>query len=181
MSEMPPNRVIEPDRGSLSVRQETVIGRLIAKRGKLFTPYKIWVHSAGVAEGMELLGTHLNTGSSLSKAELELVVLATAVHWGSPFVIKAHTRHARAAGLPEALVSGLLDREPLTPEEPRLAAIAGLTADALLAGGAVDDATFARYEAALGREGIAEVIALIGYYTAVAIAMRLHNVQPKAD
>jgi 4-carboxymuconolactone decarboxylase len=49
-------------------------------------------------------------------------------------------------------------------------------AAALVAGAKLSDAAFAEIEKALGRDGIAEVLALLGYYTAVALAMKVHDV-----
>ena len=49
-------------------------------------------------------------------------------------------------------------------------------ARALAAGSKLSDAEFAEVEAALGRPGIAEVLTLLGYYTSVALAMKVHDV-----
>lgn len=164
------------DRGSLSSRQEEVLERLVGARGKVLTPYKIWIHAPGVAEGMEALGTQLNTASSLPEAEREVAILATAAFWRSPYVIRAHERHGLRAGLAPEVVEALAAGCRAAPAEPRLRAVADFVADAL-AGASVADEDFARYEAALGRAAMAELLALIGYYTAVALAMRLHDVE----
>jgi 4-carboxymuconolactone decarboxylase len=42
--------------------------------------------------------------------------------------------------------------------------------------GAGPDDVFERATKALGRNGVAEVLALLGYYSAVAMAMKLHRV-----
>ena len=42
--------------------------------------------------------------------------------------------------------------------------------------GAGSDEVFDRAVKALGRNGLAEVLALLGYYSAVAMAMKLHRV-----
>ena len=42
--------------------------------------------------------------------------------------------------------------------------------------GAGSDEVFARAERILGRNGIAEVLALLGYYSAVAMAVKVHRV-----
>ena len=46
--------------------------------------------------------------------------------------------------------------------------------------GGGSDEVFARAEKLLGRNGIAEVIALMGYYSAVAMGMKLHRVPVRA-
>jgi 4-carboxymuconolactone decarboxylase len=37
------------------------------------------------------------------------------------------------------------------------------------------DAEFAKVEKVLGRAGVAEVLVLLGYYTSVALAMKVHD------
>lgn len=179
MSDLPDNRVKAPDRDHSTDRQKRIIDRLIEKRGKLLIPYQIWLHAPGVAEGMEALGTYLNTGSSLSKQELELVILITVVHWQSPFPTNGHEKHARSAGLDEDIIQAVLDQRQIEIDDPRLSAVSKM-AHRLLANQTVSDLDFEKFETAIGRHGIAEVVSLIGYFTSVALAMKLHNVQPKS-
>ena len=40
----------------------------------------------------------------------------------------------------------------------------------------MSDAEFAEIEQAIGRDGVAEVLVLIGYYTSVALGMKVHQV-----
>ena len=49
-------------------------------------------------------------------------------------------------------------------------------AAALTAGARLADAEFAEIEKVLGRPGVAEVLALLGYYTSVSLAMKVHDV-----
>jgi 4-carboxymuconolactone decarboxylase len=53
-------------------------------------------------------------------------------------------------------------------------------AAALVAGAKMSDAEFAEIEAVLGRAGVAEVLVLLGYYTAVALGMKVHDVPAPA-
>ena len=96
---------------------------------------------------------------------------------GLAFVIQAHVRHGLRAGLGPEVVDALTERRRVDTDDPRLQLVADLVADAL-AGGEVDDGAFFRYEQVLGRRGLAEIIALVGYYTAVSLGMRLHGVEP---
>jgi 4-carboxymuconolactone decarboxylase len=45
-----------------------------------------------------------------------------------------------------------------------------------VSGTKLSDADFAEIEKVLGRDGIAEVLVLLGYYTSVALAMKVHDV-----
>ena len=49
-------------------------------------------------------------------------------------------------------------------------------AAAMIASRKLPDTEFAEVEKAIGRNGIAEVLVLIGYYTSVAMAMKVHEV-----
>ena len=49
-------------------------------------------------------------------------------------------------------------------------------ANALANGAKLPDTRFAEVEKVLGRNGIAEVLVLLGYYTSVALAMKIHEV-----
>ncbi|EUB95446.1 Carboxymuconolactone decarboxylase [Rhizobium sp. CF080] len=169
------NRLVEIDRSKTTPEQEAVIERLGEGRGRIPTPYKVWLHSARLADGMEVIGTYLNSGAHLTNAEFEIATLATAVFWRSPYVVTNHARHAVQAGVPEQAVEAILaGRRPVVASE-RLQTVSDFAAD-LLAGGSIEDDRFDAYEKVLGREGIAELIVLVGYYSTVSIGMRVHEV-----
>jgi 4-carboxymuconolactone decarboxylase len=169
------NRIQEIDRESATPEQAAVIARLGEGRGRIPSPFNIWLHSPGLADGMEVIGTYLNNGAHLTEAEFEVAVLATAAHWQSPYVLANHTRHALKAGVPADAVEAIVARRRPVIADARMQIIADLTAD-LLAGGSIEDAAYDAYDAELGREGIAELIILVGYYSTVSMGMRLHEV-----
>ena len=171
-------RVAEIVNFQLDAVQLGILVRLESGRGKILTPYKIWIHSAGVANGMEVLGTYLNTNGCISEAEREIAILMTAVFWKSPFVIHAHTRHSRTSGIDERAIEALLEGRRATFSDERQQAVHELVTDALQSGGSIEDETFRRYETILGRGGIAQFISLVGYFTSVSLAMRMHEVLP---
>ena len=55
----------------LTSEQQQVFKDLVAGRGKLLTPYKIWIHAPKLAAALETLGTYLNKKSSLSEREVD--------------------------------------------------------------------------------------------------------------
>lgn len=167
---------IDPERAS--DEQKTVIARLGAGRGRIPTPFNIWLHNPRLAEGMEIIGTHIDRSPVLSEAEGEVAILATAVFWNAAYVIANHRRSALKAGVPEGVVSAILEKRRPEAGGGRLGAICDAVSD-LLAGGGVDDTRFERYVAELGRAAIAELLVVIGYFTSVSLAMSLHALQPK--
>jgi 4-carboxymuconolactone decarboxylase len=175
---MADNRLERIDPEHANDDQKKVIARLGEGRGRIPTPFNIWLHNPRLAEGMEIIGTHIDRSAVLSEAEGEVAILAAAVHWNSPYVIANHRRSALKAGLPEAAVNALLEKRRPEGVDGRLGLICDAVCD-LLAGGAVDDARFARYESELGRAVLAELLIVLGYFTSVSLAMTLHALQPK--
>jgi len=168
---------IEPEQAT--AEQRPIIASLTAGRGRIPTPFNIWLHNPPLAKGMEIIGTHIDATPVLSEAESEIAILSTAVFWNAPYVVANHRRHALKSGLPEAVVTAILEKRRPSDVEGRLQAVCDAVAD-LLAGGNVDAAVFSRYEAVLGRAVIAELLVTIGYFTSVSLAMTMHALEPKA-
>ncbi|WP_206956855.1 carboxymuconolactone decarboxylase family protein [Trinickia acidisoli] len=173
------NRLERIDPEKATDEQKTVIARLGEGRGRIPTPFNIWLHNPRLAEGMEIIGTHVDRSPVLSEAETEVAILSTAVFWNAPYVIANHRRHALKAGVPEAVVAAIIENRHTEPDSGRLGVVCDAVHD-ILAGGVVDDARFARYVAELGRAVIAELLITIGYFTSISLAMSLHALEPKA-
>jgi len=169
------NRIQEIAPDKLSPEQVAIFEQLTAGRGRILGPYKIWIHSPPVASGMEQIGTYLNKRSSLSTREVEIGILVIAQHWQGEYVKQAHIRAGLSAGLARETIDAILaGRDPkLTDAHER--AVHRFAA-ALVGGVKLSDAEFAEIERVLGRNGIAEVLVLLGYYTSVALGMKVHEV-----
>jgi len=172
------NRLERIDAETASDEQKKVIARLGEGRGRIPTPFNIWLHNPHLAEGMEIIGTHIDHSPVLSEAESEVAILSTAVFWNAPYVIANHSRHALKAGVPEPVVAAILAKKRPETVEGRLGAVCDAVCD-ILAGGMMEDARFARYEAELGRAVIAELLVTVGYFTSVSLAMSMHALEPK--
>lgn len=167
------SRILDIPDDKRTPEQAAIIDQLVARRGKLLTPYKVWIHSPRIAAGMEEIGTFLNKQGSLSAREVEIGILVVAGHWDADYVRQAHIREGRAAGLPEQAIQDIVaGRDPKLPD-PHEDAVYKFSA-ALAAGAKMSDPEFAKIEKALGRAGVAEVLVLLGYYTSVALAMKVH-------
>ena len=169
------NRLLELPPEALSPEQTAVFNRLVAGRGRILGPYKIWIHSPTVADGMEHIGTFLNKQSSLSIREVEIGILVIAQHWDADYVRQAHIKAGKAAGLAQETIDAILaggDRELADPHERAVHRFAA----SLVGGAKLPDAEFAEIEKTIGRAGVAEVLVLLGYYTSVALGMKVHEV-----
>ena len=169
------NRILEIAPENLSTEQTTIFNQLVAGRGRILGPYKIWIHSPTIASGMEHIGTHLNKRGTLSPREVEIGILLIARHWDADYVRQAHIREGKKVGLlPEVIDALLTGNDPKLTDAHERSIHHFITA--LVSGAKLTDAKFAEIEKALGRNGIAEVLVLVGYYTSVALAMKVHEV-----
>jgi len=168
------SRILDIPDEKRTPEQTAIIDQLVARRGKLLTPYKLWIHSPRIAEGMEDIGTFLNKQGSLSRKEVEIGILVIACHWDADYVRQAHIREGRAAGLAEQAIQDIIAGRDPKLADPHEDAVYKFAA-ALASGAKMSDAEFAKIEKALGRAGVAEVLVLLGYYTSVALAMKVHD------
>jgi 4-carboxymuconolactone decarboxylase len=168
-------RILEIPPEKLTPEQATVFDQLVAGRGRILGPYKVWIHSPTIASGMEHIGTYLNKRGSLSPREVEIGILLIARHWDADYVRQAHIREGKRVGLSQEIIDALLagnDPKLTDPHERSAYEFAA----ALVNGAKLADAEFSKIERVLGRSGIAEVLVLVGYYTSVALAMKVHEV-----
>jgi 4-carboxymuconolactone decarboxylase len=169
------NRLLDLSPDKLTPQQTEVFNRLVAGRGRILGPYKIWIHSPVVADGMEHIGTYLNKKGSLSEREVEIGILVIAKHWDADYVREAHIKIGKAAGLSQEIIDAVLtglDPKLTDPHERAVHRFATL----LVGGAKMPDTEFAEIEKVIGRNGVAEVLVLLGYYTSVALGMKVHEV-----
>jgi 4-carboxymuconolactone decarboxylase len=169
------NRLIDIPPEQLSADQKVVFDNLVQGRGRILGPYKIWIHSPVVAAGMEHIGTHLNKRGVLTPREVEMGIIIIATHWNAAYVQTAHIREGRRVGVPEEVLSALVAGKAPALTDPHEQGVCQF-ARALVNGAVLSDEEYAAIEAAIGRPGIAEVLVLLGYYTAVALGMKVHQV-----
>ena len=170
-----PVRIKDIPENELTAEQAKVIKDLVAGRGRLLTPYRIWIHSPKLAAALETIGTFLNKKGSLSEREVELVICIISNHWKGEYVWTVHTRTAVKLGIPQSVFDAIRAGQEPVLENERERAIYDLARSAMEPGAGPDEA-FTRAERLLGRNGIAEVLALLGYYSSVSMGVKLHRV-----
>ena len=102
-----PGRLAQIAPEALSEQQAAVLEKLVAGRGRIPTPYTVWLHSAELAQHLQSLGNFLAQRTTLSQREVEIVVLTVAAHWKGDYVFAAHAREARAAGLTADVIDAI--------------------------------------------------------------------------
>jgi 4-carboxymuconolactone decarboxylase len=150
-------------------------------RGRLLGPFNAMLYSPVVGGPLQELGAALRFRTSLTNREREMATLIVAAYWRSDYEWYAHERIGRHAGLTEKELTALkTGRDPVLPglrERIVYEAARSMTADQDLG-----DALYNEAVATLGRPTLVELVALVSYYNALALQLRVFRVRvPKGE
>jgi 4-carboxymuconolactone decarboxylase len=152
--------------------------RILAARGRITPLYQVLLNSPPVVDGWEAMLTAIRQKTSLAPRVREMIILRVAVLNRAPYEFEAHVPHARAAGLPEAVIESL--RVYAAPD-----AVQGLAAgerevlaltDAMTRDIEVPDAVFEPLRAHFDEQGLIELAATVAAYNMVSrflVALRI--------
>jgi 4-carboxymuconolactone decarboxylase len=139
-------------------------------------PYKVWVHNPKLALAADPLGSHFTPGkSSISEREREIAVLVINSKWRSPYPTKAHELRGKEVGLADDAIAAIVAGLPTSFADKREQIVYEM-AMALASERLVPQGIYDRVVAALGHEGVTDIIVLMGYYTAVSLTMNFYAV-----
>ncbi len=156
----------------LTPEQATVIAEVVAgKRGRVPGPMIGWLPNPELARRAQQLGELLRFDTSLEPMLSELAILICARHWTSHYEWTAHKRIALQAGLDPQTVADIAARKqaPFLGGAREGAVFA--VASTLLAQTKLDDALYASGIATLGERGMVDLVAILGYYSMVALTL----------
>jgi AhpD family alkylhydroperoxidase len=138
--------------------------------GRLLGPFAVMLLTPSVGDAMQQVGAKIRFAAALTARERELAILTVAGQLRCDFERLAHEPAARAAGLAQAQVAAALaGRIPdgLTDSEALMCRLARvMTADRTL-----PDEDYDAGVAVLGRERLADLTWLVGYYSALALSL----------
>ena len=113
-----PSRILEIPPDQYTPEQRAGVDALLQGRGRLLTPYKVWLYSPELLRVIEQFGTFLNKKSSLSEREVELGICLIAHHWKSEYVFRVHAARCLKLGYPPAVIDAIRDNK--APDLPNL-------------------------------------------------------------
>ena len=143
---------------------------IVDESGRLLGPFAVMLLTPEVGNAMQQVGAKIRFSRALTGRERELAILAVAGELRSGFERLAHEPAARKLGLTELQANAVLSgRVPdgLSDDEALVCRLArAMTAERNLR-----DEDYEAGVAALGRERLAELTWLVGYYSALALAL----------
>jgi len=160
----------------MSPEQQAGYKEMMAARGGLPGPNKIWVHNPKLAKVIGPFGAHFQKGGySLSEREREIAVCIITSKWHAAYPTNAHERAGKAAGLPNDTVEAILSGLPTSFSDTREQVVYEM-ATCLANSRWVAKGLYDRAVEALGHVGITDVITLMGFYTSVAMTLAFYDV-----
>ena len=156
--------------------QQRVHDQIVAgKRGRFGGPFQLLIRAPEICGHVAQLGEHLRWGTSLPDRLSELAIIATARFWRAQYEWYAHAPLAEQAGVPAAAIEAIR-----TGGTPRFAAedeaLVYRICTEIFRTQRLSDESFGASTAALGEQGLVEVIAIIGYYTLIANTLNVFQV-----
>lgn len=146
------------------------IASIVDESGRLVGPFAVMLLAPEVGDAVQQVGAKIRFNTALTGRERELGVLTVAGELRCDFERRAHERAALRLGLTQAQVNAVVSGQVpdgLTGDEAlvcRLALV--MTAERNLG-----DEDFEAGVAALGKERLAELTWLVGYYSALALSL----------
>ncbi|MGH7063514.1 MAG: carboxymuconolactone decarboxylase family protein, partial [Stellaceae bacterium] len=156
--------------------QKHVHDQIVAgKRGRFGGPFQLLIRAPEICGLASQLGEHLRWGTSLPDRLSELAIITTARFWRAQYEWYAHAPLAAKAGVPAAAIEAI--RTSGTPSFTAAdEALVYRLCSELFRTQRLSDASFTEAVAALGEQGLVEIIGIIGYYTLIGNTLNVFQV-----
>jgi 4-carboxymuconolactone decarboxylase len=150
-------------------------------RGNVIGPLRAVLHSPELADRWQSLGEYLRFNCSLPLDLRELAIICAGRYWNSQLEWQVHARVARDAGIAAEIIEAIRTATIPTFTKADEAAVYRLTRELLHSAHASDEAYDAVRER-FGIQGVVDLVALVGYYSMVAMTLNAHAVPlPEAN
>jgi 4-carboxymuconolactone decarboxylase len=154
----------------------TMAARRLAKGEGFGGPYLPLLNHPELARRVEELGFFLKFEGALPRAIYQFIVLTVARASGAGFEWHDHIAHARAAGLPDAVIDCIGSDQ--VAALPRPFALLHAILAKTMAWQVVPDELQAQAVAEWGKHGLVEIVVLSGFYQMFAAINQGFDVQP---
>lgn len=160
----------------MTERQRELADRIIAKRGKIGGPFKVWLHSPDLCDRTESLGAFVRFDCSMPERIREYSLLVAARYFDAQFSWNAHVEKAIETGVPAEAIQALATwGEPDFGDDAELKAFHDFAVE-LLTTHFVSDETFARLKELFTDQQLVDAIGLLGNYTMLSMCLNTFQV-----
>lgn len=143
--------------------------------GRLIGPFNAFLHHPEIAARFLAFSAAESRYTTLGERIREIVILAVGGVWAAEYEVYAHSVLAANAGIDKAAIQALAHGEiPTSLRGDEL--IAAELAQQLSKNHRIDEALYRAAEAAFGRRGLFDIVALMGQYLTVSALLSLFEV-----
>jgi 4-carboxymuconolactone decarboxylase len=166
--------LVSPD--DLTPEQRPVYERIFHGLGSpLVGPLRAVLHVPQLADRWQNLGQFWHHHTVLTPRQKEVAVLVTARRWNAQIEWFQHEQRARKAGLDSSVIESIRSGTSPTFSDASERSVYEYTRELQMSGQVSDSAYQAALEA-LGRDGVVDLTALIGFYTLVSMMLNAHRI-----
>jgi 4-carboxymuconolactone decarboxylase len=149
--------------------------------GRLEGPFNAMLLSPELGRALQDLGAAIRYRTRLPARVRELAILVVAQAWNSAFERDAHERTGAAVGLTEAELLALRTGRDPELSDPGEHAAWEFTRALVDRDGVLDEAQYDAARTALGEPILFELSTLVGYYSTLALQLRLFAVPDRSS
>jgi 4-carboxymuconolactone decarboxylase len=133
-------------------------------------PYSYFLNDTKLVELANPLGDYLRLGgNALDRRYASLAIAMTVRHWNASYAWSVHSANALKFGLGQPFVDGVRDRKrPVSFADPKDEAAYDYVSH-LLAAKAIPQDVERRAVDALGKTGVIDLVAVVGFYTMIGL------------
>ena len=168
------------DKSQLPPEQHAEYDHIVEVLHGVRGPFQVLLHSPGLAQKVMEAGAQVRLGSTLSKTERELAIIAVAREKDARYEWAAHVKTGRSVGLGEDAIEAVRhnrDVSKLAADERDIV----LFVRQLLRTNRVEPALFDALKARKGERWLVELAATIGQYQYISAINGTFGVEPAAD
>jgi len=144
-------------------------------RGHAPAPMIAWLQNAELAHRAQKLGELVRYQTSLPPYLSEFAILVVARHWTAHFEWQAHKKEALKAGINPAAIEMIASRRrPVFADDAQQAVFD--ISNSLLETKSIADDLYQTGIRALGEKGMVELVAILGYYSLVAMTLNAFEI-----
>ena len=166
---------IPPDQ--LTSDQRAAVDELVAgPRGAVIGPFLATLRSPELTRRLQRLGEYVRYQAAVPERLREMAILLTAREWRQNFEWQVHAPLAAKAGVSAATIDAIAEGRMPQGMDPDENVIYNACSE-LHRTRALSDPTYEAVVATLGEQGVVDLIALIGYYTTLAMIMNVAQVE----
>jgi 4-carboxymuconolactone decarboxylase len=155
--------------------ENRTLDTFLTPEGGMRGPFNALLYSFRLGDAVQQLGQQVRFETSLPPTLRELAILYVAAKWHAQYEWWAHEKIARSEGLDSTVIASVKGGTPPAFTHPAEAIVFRFSQE-LLEQQRVSESCYTQAIELLGEAGVVELVALLGYYTLIAMILNTFEV-----